>query len=203
MSDTIGKPDPRREVIGADGKTIKRGTGRPRSMDMSVYHEGDEDLAVRAEAKRTNSPKQSLPMLMKILALPPIDDNDPAQVGDRIAEFFNICMEHGFPATKEALALSFKVERRTLYYWLDGHVKSKPRDVVDLLGMACAVIDTSLATDGLVRGDNPAFRIFLMRNSRAGYTNDEGKLEANEMQIEDRKNSAEEIARKYEDMVED
>ena len=203
MSDTIGKPDPRREVIGADGKTIKRGTGRPRSMDMSVYREGDDDLAVRANAKREATPKTSLPMLMKILTLPPVDDNDPDQVGDRIVEFFGLCAEYQMPATKEGLALAFKLNRRTLYYWLDGHVKSKPREVIDLLSTACDVIDTQLATDGLIKEGNPAFRIFMMRNSRAGYTNDEGKLEANEMQIEDRKNSAEEIARKYEDMVED
>lgn len=203
MSDKLGVPNKYREVETPDGKVIKRGTGRPRSMDLAVYNEGDDDLAVRAEAKRERSPKSSLPMLMKILTLPPIDDNDPEQVGNRIAEFFGVCDEFKMPATKEALALSFKVDRRTLYYWLDGHVKSKPREVIDLLSMACSVIDTQLATDGLMRGDNPAFRIFLMRNSRAGYTNDEGKLEANEMQIEDRKNSAEEIARKYEDMVED
>lgn len=195
-----------REVYGAaDGKPIKRGRGRPRKADAHLPVKLDSPTALdkaRAVDEKLSQPWSSLAGSLRLLALPPIDDNDVDQVNDRIVDYLKICEEEGMPVTKEGLALAFRVDRRTLNYWLAGATR-KPQEVIDALKVADSLINTILAQDGLRREGNPAFRIFLMRNNNAGYTNDDDKLNETEIDYEGRKRSADEIARKYEDIVED
>ena len=201
-----GKPNKNRSVEKADGTIVKRGVGRPRNAELSKPldpRDPDALTIARAQKGAVNGKVSSLPATLRMLALPPIDDNNVNEVYQRISEYLQICNEEECPVTREGLALAFKVDRRMLQYWCAGATKSKPPEVVDALRMACALQDTVMAQDGLMRGDNPAFRIFLMRNNKSGYTNDEAKLDEGEMDYEGRKHSAEEIARKYADIVED
>ena len=202
---STGKPNKLREPERADGTVIKRGRGRPRNMELSKpLNPNDPDALTIARAqKKAMTYKSTLPATIRILGLPSIDDNNVDEVYQRISEYMQICAEEEVPVTREGFAMAFKVDRRMLSYWLSGATKSKPPEVIDALKMGCAVIDTVLAQDGLIRGDNPAFRIFIMRNNKSGYTNDEAKLDEGEMDYEGRKHSAEEIARKYADIVED
>ena len=200
-----GKPNKNRSVEKADGTIVKRGVGRPRNMELSAPLKSDDPdaLTIARAQKKAMTYKSTLPATIRILGLPSIDDNNVDEVYQRISEYMQICAEEEVPVTREGFAMAFKVDRRMLSYWLSGATKSKPPEVIDALKMGCAVIDTVLAQDGLIRGDNPAFRIFIMRNNKSGYTNDEAKLDEGEMDYEGRKHSAEEIARKYADIVED
>ena len=204
-----GKPNKYRQVEGKDGQIIKRGVGRPRNADLmptvDLDHIDELDV-IRANEKKKKVTSQfttSLPATMRVMALPPIDDNDPEQVSIRIGEYLQICCEENIPVTTEGLALAFHINQRSLHYWLSGAMKGKPTEVVELLQAAVNLKDTVMAQDGLMRGDNPAFRIFLMRNGRTGYTNDDSKLDADSYEFDAQKRSAEEIVRKYQDLVDD
>lgn len=154
-------------------------------------------------AQEMAKPKSSFPAVFEILKLPPVDYNDPIEVAERIEAYFKICYETEITPTRETLGLAFKVNRTSIHHWAAGRTKSMPLEVIEMIRLACSTIDAALVQDSLEYNGNPAFRIFLMRNNRSGYTNDDDKLDSQPIDYDAPERTVEEIARKYREISSD
>lgn len=106
---------------------------------------------------------------MKLFNLPEIDVNNPASVSERINRYFAICSEDDIKPSIESLALSFGVNRITLFNWITGKSnRIQTPECLNTLKRAYDFINSYYAhmmNNGKI---NPVAGIFLMKNNM-GY----------------------------------
>jgi hypothetical protein len=139
--------------------------GRPKGSKNTTKRK-DHDIDYLTE------PGENAKMINYTIALsglPKIDYNDITQVKNRIHEFYNISAEYDYKLTVAALALSFGINRITLFNWLTGKTETvKNRECLNAIKAVYDTINTQyelLMNNGKI---NPVSGIFLMKNN-LGY----------------------------------
>lgn len=139
--------------------------GRPKGSKNTTKRK-DHDIDYLAE------PGENAKMINYTIALsglPKIDYNDITQVKNRIHEFYSISAEYDYKLTVAALALSFGINRITLFNWLTGKTETvKNRECLNAIKAVYDTINTQyelLMNNGKI---NPVSGIFLMKNN-LGY----------------------------------
>lgn len=120
-----------------------------------------EEMSVQAE------PGEMSLMLQNALAiyeLPRIDTDDPAQVGERISEYFRLCVERDMKPSVAGMAMALGVDRRTMWQWVSG-MTHKSREVTDTIKRGYLILN-SMMEEWMQNGKiNPVSGIFLMKNN--------------------------------------
>lgn len=106
---------------------------------------------------------------LKLMALPAIDMEIPANISKRIRDYFAICAEDDIKPSIASLALSFHVSRYTIFDWIAGKNKTiKNQESIRTLKTAYDTINSyyeHMMNNGKI---NPVAGIFLMKNN-LGY----------------------------------
>jgi len=134
------------------------------------------------------------------LANTPCNFNEPEAVGQRIQDYFAVCIKNGKRPTVAGLSLAFGVDRRTLYAWRVGTRRAGAEESRKKLEQASAILN-SLMEDYMHEGKiNPVAGIFLMKN-HFGYEDQRKEIhvQENPLGIEA---SSDELRKKYLDAVE-
>lgn len=156
-----------------------------------------EELSVQTE------PGEMSLMLQNALAiyeLPRIDTDDPAQVDERITEYFRLCVERDMKPSVAGMAMALGVDRRTLWTWVTGQ-RNKPTKVVDTIKRAYLILN-SMMEEWMQNGKiNPVSGIFLMKNN-FGYA-DKSEVVVTPNQPLGEPKSREEIEQRYLESVDD
>lgn len=136
------------------------------------------DLPEKKKRKRPDTTVQASPAEntkylnhnLELYDLPKIDHYDLEQVSKRVREYFGICAKNGMKPTVAGFALSFGVDRKTMYCWVNGiDSKRVPDEVRNTLKIAYCSINAQME-DYMMNGKiNPVAGIFLMKNNM-GYT---------------------------------
>ena len=99
---------------------------------------------------------------LAIYNLPPIDISDEKQVEERIGWYFNHCIENDMKPTVTGMANALGVDRRTIYDWSRGKVRSATHS--PLVKKAMTMLE-ELWEDYMQNGKiNPVSGIFLGKN---------------------------------------
>ena len=109
--------------------------------------------------------KTQIEFSMVLFGLPQIDTNDAEAVKTRLTEYFGLCVQYEVKPSFAGMACALGVDRRTLWTWCTGGVKSKPREVIDTLKKAQDMLNQMLENwmqNGQV---NPVVGIFLGKNN--------------------------------------
>ena len=113
------------------------------------------------------TPEENTKYVRHVLAnfdLPPINLNDPEQVGDRIKWYFEHCDEDGMKPTVAGICNSLGIDRTTFYQWGTGDRRGGNPAYANMVKKARGIIWElweQYAADGQV---NPVTFIFLMKN---------------------------------------
>lgn len=142
-----------------------KGRGRPKgSKNTSTYKRPD-----RLPQTQPGENTRFLSHDLKLMRLPAIDVNDPAQVQQRIEEYFSICAEDDIKPSVASFALSLGIGRTTLFAWLNGKLGTiKNPESMNTLKRAYDSINSyyeHMMNNGKI---NPVAGIFLMKNN-LGY----------------------------------
>ena len=84
-------------------------------MPKKTKSEKSEELKAQKERR-----KELLKQSVWAMTLPPINPNDPDQVRQRIARYFQHCVEEGAIVGIEGLCNALKINRATFNSWLNG-----------------------------------------------------------------------------------
>lgn len=103
---------------------------------------------------------------MELFALPKIDCNNPHELQTRITDYFCLCNNNGIFPSIAGFACSLKIDRKTLWTWLNGTRGTIKNPVcVDILKETYNLINSQYE-DMLSTGKiNPVAAIFLMKNN--------------------------------------
>lgn len=139
--------------------------GRPKGSKNTTKRK-DHDIDYLTE------PGENAKMINYTIALsslPKIDYNDISQVKNRIHDFYTVSAEYDYKLTVAALALSFGINRITLFNWLTGKTETvKNKECLNAIKAVYDTINTQyelLMNNGKI---NPVSGIFLMKNN-LGY----------------------------------
>ena len=176
-----------------DNKTdniVKRKPGRPKKLDSRQEEKQDLSLPAMDPVKRKRGrpvgsknksirkdhdinaltkPGDNSVFIRYSLALsnlPKIDMNDITQVNNRIMDFFNISASYDIKPCLAALALSFHVNRITLFNWITEKTGTiKNAECLNAIKNAHNMIGSQyeiLMNEGKI---NPVSGIFLLKNN--------------------------------------
>lgn len=110
-------------------------------------------------------------------SLPPINVDDPEQVKERIALYFEHCAEAGFIIGQEGLCNALKITTSTFRTWLNGSAR-KGQEHQKICMQAEQVIKAYME-DGILSGDIPPVpSIFIMSNLHGYAQKTEVKVDA-------------------------
>ena len=104
---------------------------------------------------------------MALFSLPRLPDyNDFQAISDRTKLFFDLCIEYNVSPTLAGYSMAFKINRVTLYNWLNGKTETiKNKECLNLLKNAYDFINNSyeqLLTEGKII---PVSAFFLLQNN--------------------------------------
>ena len=93
------------------------------------------------------------------------DMQSATDVENRVTDYFQLCVRNDMKPSIEGLAIAFGTDRKSLWRYANGVIKSVPQDVCHTLKKAYTVINALMA-DYLQNGKiNPVAAIFLMKNN--------------------------------------
>jgi hypothetical protein len=104
---------------------------------------------------------------LAIRAMPQIDTSDPAQVQQRIADYFTLCADNDIKPSVKGFLNSLRVAKSTLWEWKNGGFRAGTHQAI-----ICEAYDVleALWEDYMLNGKiNPVSGIFLGKNN-FGYT---------------------------------
>ena len=104
---------------------------------------------------------------LKVAKLPEIDQCDPQEVGQRIEEYFNICIDDDIRPTVTGLAVALGTDRPTLFRWKTSN--KFPSEVIGMVDRAMAILNAD-QEENIANANNIVGSIFLMKNSFPEYT---------------------------------
>lgn len=131
-------------------QSVKRKRNRP---DLANF---GAELAQKGDNARY------LRLAMVSLDLPPIDISDPAQVEQRIKDYFSFCGDNDTKPSVVGMCNWLGITRETLNTWRRGEYRGASHS--DLITRAYSVLE-QLWTDYMLNGKvNPASGIFLGKN---------------------------------------
>lgn len=129
------------------------------------------------------------------------DMTDNAAVSERIQQYFQLCADDDMKPSVEGMAVAFGTDRKTLWRWANGVVKSIPEEVSHTIKKAYAILNLQMA-DYMQNGKiNPVAGIFLMKNNMAYSDTTEVVLTPNSPLGETV--PAEQLAEKYAELPEE
>ena len=102
---------------------------------------------------------------MDLSSFGPVDTNSPAQVEQRIQDYFQYCIQNDIRPSAEGMALSLNTNRTTLWRWREGSESNKPEGVRNAIKKGYSLLNyllTQLMQDGHI---NPVSGIFLLKNN--------------------------------------
>lgn len=105
-----------------------------------------------------------LTFALALKALPKVDMKNPEEVAQRVTVYFETCAEHDIKPGMASLALSFGLDRRSLWEYINGKM-AKNREVSDTLKKASQILDTMMENYMQNGKINPVSGIFLMKNN--------------------------------------
>lgn len=148
-----------------------------------------------AENCKPGDNSRYLRLAMVSLNLPPIDISDPAQVEQRITDYFCHCMDNDRKPSVVGMCNWLGISRNTLNTWRNGEYRGPAHS--DLINKAYGLLE-ELWTDYMINGKvNPASGIFLGKNL-FGYKDSQDIIIQPKQTITDE--SADEIGAKYSEL---
>lgn len=170
----------------ADLVTTKKKRNRP---DLAKF--GEENTVPGDNARY-------LRYALVSLDLPPIDISDPAQVEQRIKDYFLFCVDNDRKPSVVGLSNWLGVDRSTIHSWVTGECRGPTHS--PLIKKAYRLLE-ELWTDYMLNGKvNPASGIFLGKNL-FGYKDAQEVVVTPNQQLSDK--SADEIAATYTELPDD
>jgi hypothetical protein len=167
-------------------------TPKPRRKRADLANFGQENV----------EPGDNVKFLSHALAvrnLPAIDTSDPAQVKQRINDYFTLCVEDDVKPTVKGFLNSLRVAKSTLWEWKTGGYRAGTHQAI--IVEAYDVLE-ALWEDYMMNGKiNPVSGIFLGKNNFGYQDKQEYVLTPNQQQL-----SAEDvkaISSKYEELPEE
>lgn len=150
-----------------------RGRGRPRlteeeKIERALARKRDtESLTTNSNESRLQNMQPGdnskfLRHALVTLNMPPIDISDPKQVEDRIAWYFNHCIENDMKPAVKGFCNALGIPRKTLWAWREGIQRPATHQAIIL-----KAYDTleELWEDYMLNGKiNPVSGIFLAKN---------------------------------------
>lgn len=130
---------------------------------------------------------------------PAIDTKDPAQVQQRINEYFNLCVQDDVKPTVKGFLNSLRVAKSTLWEWKNGGYRAGTHQQI-----ICDAYDVleALWEDYMMNGKiNPVSGIFLGKNNFGYQDKQEYVLTPNQQQITPEDVKA--IEHKYDELPEE
>ena len=125
-------------------------------------------MAVRKNWKKEPGENaNALRHTLRVAKLPMIDQHDPTEVGHRIEEYFQICIDDDIRPTVTGLAVALGTDRVTLFSWKTSN--TVPSEVVGLVDRAMAILNAD-QEENIANSNNIVGSIFLMKNSFPEYT---------------------------------
>ena len=175
------------EILTEVGKKVVH--KRPKkSEQMSIHTEPGENAAILNHA-------------LSIFNMPKIDTSDPAQVANRLGEYFTLCAKDDMRPNVPGMALSLGVDRRTLWRWSVGDGQGKNSDIRDIVKNAYAMLNILLEQHMQSGKINPVSGIFLMKN-HFGYADKQEVVVTPNNPLGDQKSDAE-LEQRYLESVAD
>ena len=104
---------------------------------------------------------------LRVAKLPEIDQCDPQEVGQRIEEYFQICIDDDIRPTVTGLAVALGTDRPTLFRWKTSN--KFPSEVIGMVDRAMAILNAD-QEENIANANNIVGSIFLMKNSFPEYT---------------------------------
>lgn len=138
---------------------------------------------------------------MKFLTLPKVDLRNPADVKQRIGEYFQIYAEADMKPTVAGMAMALDVDRRRLWeiktgnYVNVGGYKDLPIETVDYIKKAYEILESTMESYANAGKINPVMAIFMMKNHFGYQDKTEYVLTPNQKQESDY--DADEISKRY------
>jgi hypothetical protein len=118
---------------------------------------------------------------LAIRNMPPIDTKDPAQVQQRISDYFTLCVEHDIKPSVKGFLNSLRVAKSTLWEWKQGNFRAGTHQAI--IVEAYDVLE-ALWEDYMLNGKiNPVSGIFLGKNNFGYQDKQEYVLTPNQQQI--------------------
>lgn len=135
------------------GGTVGKGTRPKRSEQMKVQTEEGENRKYLAHSMRMFDWEQP-------------DMRNPAEVRERIGQYFGICTEDDMKPSVSGMALAFGVNRKTLWAWVNGvDCKYLSEETRNLIKKAYEILTTQMENYMQNGKINPVAGIFLMKNN--------------------------------------
>ena len=104
---------------------------------------------------------------LRVAKLPEIDQCDPQEVGQRIEEYYQICLDDDIRPTVTGLAVALGTDRPTLFRWKTSN--KFPSEVIGMVDRAMAILNAD-QEENIANANNIVGSIFLMKNSFPEYT---------------------------------
>ena len=101
---------------------------------------------------------------LELKGLHKVDMTSPQDVAQRVTEYFEVCAKHDVKPGMASLALSFGLDRRSLWEYINGRMV-KNAEVSDTLKKASQILDTMMENYMQNGKINPVSGIFLMKNN--------------------------------------
>lgn len=121
--------------------------------------------------------------------MPPIDINDPKQVGERVTWYFENCLANDSKPGIAGLCNALGISRMTFFNWQNGRHNTKEHQ--EIASKAKGIIE-ELYEQYMSNGKiNPVSGIFLMKNNFAGYYDRQDVVLTPGSPLEPQKNEAE------------
>lgn len=140
--------------------------------------------------------RQYLMHSLKMWDWPSVDMKQPAQVEERIVDYFQLCADDDMKPSVAGLALAFGVSRNTLWRWSKGiDCITFPGGSCDLIKKAYQILNVQMENYMQNGKINPVAGIFLMKNNM-GYTDKQELVLTPNQQLGDQV-SPEELQKKY------
>lgn len=141
------------ELVKAEGQNKPKQKRPRKSEQMSVHADAGDNTKYLANA-------------LSMWDWQKPDMTDPVAVGDRIKEYFQLCINDDMKPSVEGLAFAFSVSRRTLWAWANNVDSPRmPEEVRSLIKRAYEVLTVQMANYMQNGKINPVAGIFLMKNN--------------------------------------
>lgn len=177
----------------ADEFVEKRGRGRPKGTGGNKRPDRTDALSVHMEPGEN---RKYITHSLRMWNWETPDMKEPAQVKERIGQYFEICAEDDMKPSVAGMALAFGVHRKTLWAWANGIDSAYlPPASRDLIKKAYQFLNAQMedyAQNGKV---NPVTAIFLMKN-HFGYADKQEVILTPNQQLGDQV-PAEDLEKKY------
>ena len=176
------------------GQEQERKTGRPKgAKDLKPRKKRQDMSKLGNENLRPGDTARYLTHNLKAMNLPPIDLDDKEQVAQRIAEYFDLCIQDDVKPGVAGLCLSLGIDRKTWYTW--GVGTRRGGKYVDIVMQSRLVMESILETYTLHGQINPIPALFMFKN-HFGYA-DKQEMVITPNQPLGEQVSTEELQKKY------